>query len=37
VAEGALPDYAPAFAPSRYDNAAYVALIEEWGARTGQL
>jgi len=37
VAEAALPNYAAAFAPSRYDDAAYVALIERWGARTGQL
>ena len=37
VAGSKLPDYAPAFSPSRYDDAAYVALIEQWGARTGQL
>jgi glycine/D-amino acid oxidase-like deaminating enzyme len=37
VAEGTLPDYAPAFSPSRYEDAAYVALIEQWGSRTGQL
>jgi glycine/D-amino acid oxidase-like deaminating enzyme len=37
VAEGTLPNYAPAFSPSRYDDAAYVSLIEQWGARTGQL
>jgi hypothetical protein len=37
VAEETLPDYAPAFSPSRYDDAAYVSLIEQWGARTGQL
>jgi len=37
VAEGTLPDYAPAFSASRYDDAAYVALIEQWGSRTGQL
>jgi glycine/D-amino acid oxidase-like deaminating enzyme len=37
VTEGALPAYAPAFSPSRYDDAAYISLIEQWGARTGQL
>lgn len=37
VTEGTLPNYAAAFSPSRYDDAAYVSLIEEWGARTGQL
>jgi glycine/D-amino acid oxidase-like deaminating enzyme len=37
VVEGSLPDYAPAFATSRYDDPAYVSLIERWGAKTGQL
>jgi glycine/D-amino acid oxidase-like deaminating enzyme len=37
VTGGALPAYAPAFSPSRYDDAAYVSLIDQWGARTGQL
>jgi glycine/D-amino acid oxidase-like deaminating enzyme len=32
-----LPAYAPAFLPSRYDDAAYVARIEAWGATTGQI
>jgi glycine/D-amino acid oxidase-like deaminating enzyme len=26
-----LPDYAPAFLPSRYENAEYRALLERWG------
>jgi glycine/D-amino acid oxidase-like deaminating enzyme len=31
-----LPAYAPAFAPSRYDDPAYQALLESWGD-SGQL
>jgi glycine/D-amino acid oxidase-like deaminating enzyme len=30
------PDYAPAFAPARYDDPAYLAAIERWGG-DGQL
>lgn len=37
VAERALPDYAPAFAPQRYEDTAYIALITKWGAGVGQL
>ncbi|MGV3710174.1 MAG: NAD(P)/FAD-dependent oxidoreductase [Gemmatimonas sp.] len=33
----ALPDYARAFLPSRFDSAAYVAQVEAWGRMTGQL
>ena len=36
VTGGALPAYAPAFAPSRYDDPAYAALVETWGD-SGQL
>jgi glycine/D-amino acid oxidase-like deaminating enzyme len=32
-----LPEYAPAFLPSRYDDPAYVRRIEAWGATTGQI
>lgn len=31
ITGGALPDYAPAFALSRYQNAEYGALLETWG------
>ena len=37
VAGRTLPDYAPAFAPARYDDAEYVARITAWGAGAGQL
>ena len=37
VTGSALPDYAPAFLPSRYDDAAYRERIARWGARVGQL
>jgi glycine/D-amino acid oxidase-like deaminating enzyme len=37
VTGAALPEYAPAFLPSRYDDPAYVARIEAWGATTGQI
>ncbi len=33
----ALPDHAPAFLLSRYDDPGYLARIERWGAATGQL
>ena len=32
-----LPDYAHWFLPSRYDDANYLAQIEQWGANLGQL
>lgn len=32
-----LPDYAKAFLPSRFDDAAYVKQVEAWGRMTGQL
>jgi hypothetical protein len=32
----ALPAYAPAFMPSRYDDPAYASLLETWGD-SGQL
>jgi glycine/D-amino acid oxidase-like deaminating enzyme len=31
IAECPLPSYAPAFLPSRYQDAAYCALLENWG------
>ena len=37
VAEQPLPDYAPWFLPSRYDDPAYRALVEQWGPLVGQL
>jgi glycine/D-amino acid oxidase-like deaminating enzyme len=33
----ALPDYATAFLPARFDNAEYVKKVEAWGRMTGQL
>lgn len=33
----ALPDYAPAFALSRYDDPAYRAVLESWDPTTGKL
>lgn len=33
----ALPDYASAFLPSRFDDPAYAAIVEGWGRLTGQL
>ncbi len=36
VVEGPLPDYAPAFLPSRYQDPVYAALLETWG-EDGQL
>ena len=32
-----LPDYAKWFLPSRYDDPAYTALVEQWGPLVGQL
>ena len=32
-----LPDYAQWFLPSRYDDPAYAALVEQWGPMVGQL
>ena len=32
-----LPDYARWFLPSRYDDPAYRALVEQWGPLVGQL
>ncbi len=37
VAGRALPEYGKWFLPSRYDDAAYRALIEKWGPLVGQL
>lgn len=37
VAEQPLPDYAKWFLPSRYDDPAYRALVEQWGPLVGQL
>jgi glycine/D-amino acid oxidase-like deaminating enzyme len=37
VLGAALPDYAKWFSPSRYESAEYRALVEKWGAGTGQL
>ncbi len=37
VAGAALPEYAPAFRPDRYDDPDYVLRIEAWGATTGQI
>jgi len=37
VTGNALPDYAAAFLPSRFDNPAYAATVEGWGRLTGQL
>jgi glycine/D-amino acid oxidase-like deaminating enzyme len=37
VAEQPLPDYAPWFLPSRYDDPAYRSLVEQWGPLVGQL
>lgn len=37
VAEQPLPDYARWFLPSRYEDAAYRALVDEWGPLVGQL
>jgi glycine/D-amino acid oxidase-like deaminating enzyme len=37
VTQRALPTYAGAFLPSRYDDPAYVEQALRWGALTGQL
>jgi glycine/D-amino acid oxidase-like deaminating enzyme len=37
VAGAALPDYAKWFLPSRYDDAKYRALVDQWGPLVGQL
>ncbi|HVX38168.1 MAG TPA: FAD-dependent oxidoreductase [Gemmatimonadaceae bacterium] len=37
VTGGELPEYAPALDPQRYDDAAYLARMSEWGAGVGQL
>ena len=37
VAGQPLPDYAKWFLPSRYDDPAYRALVEQWGPLVGQL
>lgn len=37
ITGGELPSYAPAFAPSRYDDAAYQALLANWDSEAGQL
>jgi glycine/D-amino acid oxidase-like deaminating enzyme len=37
VTGSTLPDYAPAFLLTRYDDPAYVRRIEAWGATTGQI
>jgi glycine/D-amino acid oxidase-like deaminating enzyme len=37
VTGGRLPDYAPAFSLSRYDDPAYRMLLAEWDPTTGQL
>jgi glycine/D-amino acid oxidase-like deaminating enzyme len=37
VAGDALPEYAKWFLPSRYDDAGYRALVEQWGPLVGQL
>ncbi len=37
VTGGQLPDYARWFLPSRYEDPAYRALVEQWGPLVGQL
>ena len=37
ITGSALPDYAPAFLLSRYDDPAYRALLADWDPTTGQL
>ncbi len=37
VAGGALPDYAPAFLLSRYEDPAYQRMLADWDATAGQL
>jgi len=31
ITGGVLPDYAPAFLPSRYQDPEYRALLDQWG------
>jgi hypothetical protein len=37
VSGSALPDYAPAFLLSRYENPEYKKLLQSWDATSGQL
>ena len=37
IVEEQLPDYAPWFLPSRYEDAGYRKLVESWGPLVGQL
>jgi glycine/D-amino acid oxidase-like deaminating enzyme len=37
IGGGRLPDYAPAFLLERYDDPAYLKLLESWDATSGQL
>lgn len=37
VTGATLPDYAPAFRLSRYEDPDYVALLDDWGSGAGQL
>ena len=37
VAGASLPEYSRWFLPSRYEDAAYRALVSEWGPLAGQL
>ena len=37
ITGGELPEYAPAFLLSRYENPAYQALLENWDVTSGQL
>jgi glycine/D-amino acid oxidase-like deaminating enzyme len=37
VTGDALPDYARAFVPARFDDPAYLEEVQRWGALTGQL
>ena len=37
VTGGQLPDYAPAFLLSRYEDPGYQELLENWDATSGQL
>ena len=37
ITGGELPEYAPAFLPSRYEDPTYQALLENWDVTSGQL
>ena len=37
VTGGELPEYAPAFLLTRYDDSTYQALLENWDVTSGQL